>query len=82
MNNDTRRIRREVIAALAQGGERQDDPIITAQHDETGRMVTGPRSQIPRRYAECSPAAAQEILEHCADAIRTLAREAEQEGSK
>jgi len=30
------------------------DPIIHAQHDETGRMWTGPRSQLPRRYFECS----------------------------
>jgi hypothetical protein len=29
------------------------DPVIHAQHDETGRMWTGPRSQLPRRYFEC-----------------------------
>lgn len=29
------------------------DPIIHAQHDETGRTWTGPRSQMPRRYFEC-----------------------------
>jgi hypothetical protein len=31
-----------------------DDPIIDAQHGETGRMWRGPRSQLPRRYAEVS----------------------------
>jgi hypothetical protein len=30
----------------------QPDPIIDAQHDETGRMWRGPRSQLPRRFAE------------------------------
>ncbi len=30
------------------------DPIIHAQHGETGRMWTGPRSQLPRQYFECS----------------------------
>jgi hypothetical protein len=30
------------------------DPVIDAQHDETGRMWRGPRSQLPRRYAEVS----------------------------
>ena len=29
-----------------------EDPIIHAQHDETGRTWTGPRSQLPRRYFE------------------------------
>ena len=36
-------------------------PVIHAQHDETGRMWTGPRDKLPPRYAECaappSPAA-------------------------
>jgi hypothetical protein len=27
------------------------DPIVDAQHDETGRMWRGPLSQLPRRYA-------------------------------
>jgi hypothetical protein len=37
------------------------DPIVDAQHDETGRMWRGPLSQLPRRYAvvaSSQPAAA------------------------
>ena len=30
------------------------DQIVHAQHDETGRMWAGPRSQLPRRYRECA----------------------------
>ena len=29
------------------------DPVVEAQHDETGRMWRGRRSMIPRRYFEC-----------------------------
>lgn len=32
------------------------DPIVTAQHDETGRMWEGPRSKIPPRFFECRAA--------------------------
>ena len=40
--------------AEAQRSLHSADPVIHAQHGETGRMWTGPRSQLPRRYFECS----------------------------
>ena len=39
-----------VASAPASAG---DDPVVAAQHDETGRMWWGLRSNIPERYAEC-----------------------------
>ena len=45
------------------------DPVIHAQHDETGRMWSGPRSQLPRRYFEiCSPADMAQIAADQPDA--------------
>ena len=32
------------------------DPLVNAQHDETGRWWSGPRSQIPPRYYEVTVA--------------------------
>ena len=37
------------------------DPIVDAQHDETGRMWRGPLSQLPRRYAELPVAELQAL---------------------
>jgi hypothetical protein len=39
------------------------DEIITAQHDETGRLWTGPRSNLPHRFAEvAAPVPAREWI--------------------
>lgn len=39
------------------------DPEVCAQHDETGRLWAGPRSQIPRRFAECPEPPGQRVAD-------------------
>lgn len=59
----------ERVYDFLNGAEDSADPVIHAQHDETGRMWTGPRSQLPRRYAEVS---AEDAPEKCLDCGKTI----------
>ena len=49
---------RAALAGEKAPAEAPADDIVTAQHDETGHMWTGPRSQMPRRYFVVAPAEA------------------------
>jgi hypothetical protein len=49
--------------------EPSSDPLVNAQHEETGYIWTGPRSQIPPRYNEVQRTSEQNYTPFCSECM-------------